>query len=100
MKKVLVLGFFSALLSFKAMAVGESNKTITTLALNDNAGNGYIRVMEPLTQPCSHGVIKFSGSSQLSVLLAAKMASKKILFMNYEFNDTTKDCTLISFEIE
>ena len=100
MKKILVLGFVTTLLSAQVLAVGENNKTITTFALNDNAGNGYIRVAEPLTQSCNFGVIRFSGNSQLSVLLAAKLAGKKIAFLNYDFNSPTKDCTLVSFELE
>ncbi|OZY84310.1 hypothetical protein CBP51_13935 [Cellvibrio mixtus] len=100
MKKLFASGFVAVLLSSHALAVGENNKTITTFALNDNAGNGYIRVLEPLTQPCNFGVISFSGNSQLSVLLAAKMAGKKIAFLNYDFNSATKECTLVSFEIE
>jgi hypothetical protein len=100
MKKALVISLFATFLSAQALAVGENNKTITTFALNDNTGNGYIRVAEPLTQPCNFGVIRFSGNSQLSVLLAAKLAGKKIAFLNYDFNSSTKDCTIVSFELE
>lgn len=96
----LLLTILFSIFSCCAFAVGENNKTITTFALNDTAGNGYIRVAEPLTQPCSYNVLRFSGNAQLSVLLAAKMAGKRIAFLNYAIDETTKSCTIISFEIE
>jgi hypothetical protein len=100
MKKVVTLGLIATLLSAQAFAVVENNKTITTFALNDSIGNGYFGVAEPLTQLCNFGVIMFSGNSFLTVLLAAKLAGKKISLLNYNFNSSTKECTLISFAIE
>jgi hypothetical protein len=102
MKKVLALGcvvFFSSAQVFAAVDV-ENNKTITRFGLNDGTENGYFGVAEGINPKCKFGVVMFSGKGFLSVLLATKMAGKKITLLSYNFDAVTTQCNLTSLEVE
>jgi hypothetical protein len=102
MKKILALGFVMFFCSAQAFAVAEveNNKTITKFGLNDGTENGYFGVAEGINPKCKFGVVMFSGKGFLSVLLATKMAGKKIILLSYNFDTTTTYCNLASLEVE
>jgi hypothetical protein len=97
MKKLLALGLALAVAATPALADVDSMRTITDMGVNEG-GNYYFTVAEGVNTKCQYGVIFFSDKASLSVLLAAKMAGKRIKLLNY--NTTTATCTLVGFSIE
>jgi hypothetical protein len=97
MKKLLAFGMALAMFSTAALAEVETMRTITDMGV-DVGANNYFKVAEGVNANCSYGVIFFSDKASLSVLLAAKMAGKRIKVLNY--NTTTTTCTLVGFIIE
>jgi hypothetical protein len=102
MKKILALGLTLALFCGQARAVQklESMRTITEFGMNDGVDKGYFKVAEGYTATCQYGVVFFAGKGFLNVLLAAKLAGKKIVLLNYDYDATSTVCTLVGFSIE
>ncbi|MFL6658082.1 MAG: hypothetical protein ACJ8GW_08435 [Massilia sp.] len=99
MKKYLTLALILALslAGTAAKADTDAMRTITDLGVNEGS-NYYFSVAEGINTKCQYGVIFFSDKASLSVLLAAKLAGKRIKLLNY--NTTTTTCTLVGFSIE
>jgi hypothetical protein len=98
-KKIFVVGMLAFFACAKIFAGQiENGKTITSFAV-EGVQNGYIRVAEPLVLPCKFGVLYYSGSGFLSILLAAKAADKKLSIIGYDI-DANNVCTLYSVEIQ
>jgi hypothetical protein len=60
-----------------AVADTDSMRTIANIGVNESS-NYYFSVFEGVNTKCQYGVIFFSDKASLSVLLAAKMASRRI----------------------
>jgi hypothetical protein len=80
----------------------DENKTISRLK-GEATDKGYIKVSEGFSASCLYGVVYFdisssSGKGYLSVLLAAKMASKPIAI---DYDKAANDiCTLSAVAID
>lgn len=72
-------------------------RTIGDLGVNEG-GNYYIKIVEGINAKCQYSVIYFSDKASLSVLLAAKIAGRRVKSLNY--NTTTTTCMLLGFTIE
>jgi hypothetical protein len=97
MKKLLTMGLALAMSSAPALADVDMMRTIADMGV-DVGGNNYFSVVEGINSTCQYGVIFFTDKASLSVLLAAKMAGKRIKVLNYD--TTTSTCTLVGFRIE
>lgn len=97
MKKYLALGIALACSTSPALADTDSMRTIADIGVNEGS-NYYFSVVEGVNTKCQYGVIFFSDKASLSVLLAAKMASRRIKLLTY--NTTTTTCALQGFTIE
>lgn len=86
-----------ALSTSPAFADVDSMRTIGDLGVNEGS-NYYISIVEGVNSKCQYGVIFFADKASLSVLLAAKMAGRRIKLLNY--NTTTTTCSLLGFTIE
>lgn len=97
MKKLFAMGMALALSATPAYADVDSLRTIADLGVNEG-GNYYISIVEGVNAKCEYKVIFFADKASLSVLLAAKLAGRRIRSLNY--NTTTTTCTLVGFSIE
>lgn len=80
----------------------DTNRTITKLAVQ-NDDRGYFRAVEGFTLGCKYSVVYFdvatpSGKGYLSLLMAAKMASKAVS-ITYDI-DVSNVCTITHVTIE
>lgn len=97
MNKLFVVAISLALFSSPARGDVDSLRTITDMGANEG-GNYYFSVAEGINPKCQYGVVFYSDKSSLTLLLAAKLAGRRIKLLNY--NTTTTTCTLIGFSIE
>ncbi len=97
MKKIIALGMALAFSTSAALADTDAMRTIADIGVNEGS-NYYFTVAEGVNTKCQYGVIFFSDKASLSVLLAAKMAGRRIKLLTY--NTATTTCALQGFSIE
>ena len=102
MKKSLIFTIVLGMLSTQAAAEDDSYKTIENVTV-ESGDKGYIRVAGGFASSCLYNVAyfdltTFTGRGQLSILMAAKMANKKVKVV---YNKDASDiCTLTHVTIE
>lgn len=98
MQKIVLAGLLLSSLALCAFADEASNLTITTFGVQGDSG-GYFRVAQPLVPACLFDAIYFANDNQLSALLAAKLAGKKLSRLAYA-RQANGTCNASLIEIE